>query len=452
LERLYSVSTSSRFDSESLAIRFMPYCQPTTVTVYPEPTAVASNSGPVCYDVTSISVNETGGDAVSWAWTSDGSASFSDASAQNPTVTGFVDGEEFTVTITDVNGCTSTATTTVTVYALPTVDAGSYGPVCIDADDISLAGTPAGGVWTGTGVSGNATDGYVFAPSSGTQTLTYTYTDGNSCENSDQTIITVNPLPAVIAGFYGPVCADADDISLAGTPAGGVWTGTGVSGNQTDGYVFDPSEGTQTLTYTYTDENTCINSDQATIVVNETPVVTLSSTSDVTCFDNADGSINISVTGGTASYTYAWTKDGSTFATSEDLTGLAPGTYAVTVTDANGCTDELTGIVISQPDEVTLSVSATNVICNGEANGKISIDSYTGTGIPTFYISLNGGAFIERTITEIETTEYIAGTYTVKVEYPDGTGEGVCEATDEKTISEPEPLIYHLTIGLTYSH
>ena len=101
----------------------------TTVTVYAEPTATAGNSGPVCYDVANINLSETGGDAVSWAWTSDGSASFSSNTAQNPTISGFADGEIFTVVVTDANGCTSSASTTVTVYLEPTATASNSGPV-----------------------------------------------------------------------------------------------------------------------------------------------------------------------------------------------------------------------------------------------------------------------------------------------------------------------------------
>lgn len=67
-------------------------------------------------------------------------------------------------------------------------DAGSYGPVCTNDPDVVLIGTPAGGVWSGIGVTGN-----MFNPNAGTQTLTYTVTDMNGCSDSDQTTITVNP-------------------------------------------------------------------------------------------------------------------------------------------------------------------------------------------------------------------------------------------------------------------
>ncbi|MCB0765086.1 MAG: hypothetical protein KDB84_10300, partial [Flavobacteriales bacterium] len=76
----------------------------------------------------------------------------------------------------------------VTLGSAPTPTPGNYGPVCSTAADITLGGTPSGGVWSGTGVSGSGP--YVFDPSVGTQTLTYTITQGG-CQASANTTITV---------------------------------------------------------------------------------------------------------------------------------------------------------------------------------------------------------------------------------------------------------------------
>lgn len=90
------------------------------------------------------------------------------------------------------NGATGAAQTAfidnVTVSITPpNIVAGSYGPFCINDPNVTLMGTPSGGVWTGTGVNGNT-----FDPDAGTQTLTYTATDVNGCTGSNQTTITVN--------------------------------------------------------------------------------------------------------------------------------------------------------------------------------------------------------------------------------------------------------------------
>ena len=98
---------------------------------------------------------------------------------------------ELPLTDPDIGNNTATASTTVIAPLLP--DPGTYGPVCIDDADIPLIGSPPGGIWSGIGVSGSQATGYVFDPSVGTQTLTYT--DINGCGNSATTTIIVNPLP-----------------------------------------------------------------------------------------------------------------------------------------------------------------------------------------------------------------------------------------------------------------
>ena len=79
------------------------------------PTCTASNNGPIC-DGADVTLSDTGGDATSWLWSSDGSATFNDATAQSPVASNVVDGEVFTVVITDTDGFMSTCSTTVTVH------------------------------------------------------------------------------------------------------------------------------------------------------------------------------------------------------------------------------------------------------------------------------------------------------------------------------------------------
>ncbi len=284
----------------------------TTITVNPLPTAIAGTYGPVCIDGADITL---AGLPAGGVWTGTG------VSGTGPYVFDpSVGTQVLTYTYSDANGCSDADQTTITVNPLPTAIAGTYGPVCIDGADITLAGLPAGGVWTGTGVSG--TGPYVFDPSVGTQVLTYTYSDANGCSDADQTTITVNPLPTAIAGTYGPVCIDGADITLAGLPAGGVWTGTGVSG--TGPYVFDPSVGTQVLTYTYSDVNGCSDADQTTIIVNPLPTPSITGVSPV-----CEGELQSYSTTASGN-TFLWTVVGGTF------TGQGTNTITVTWTTAPG--------------------------------------------------------------------------------------------------------------------
>ena len=83
-----------------------------TVTIYAAPVCIASNDGAVCAG-DAVQLYESGGSAVAWSWTSNGSATFDDPNAQNPVASGVADGEIFYVTVTDVNNCISTCETTV---------------------------------------------------------------------------------------------------------------------------------------------------------------------------------------------------------------------------------------------------------------------------------------------------------------------------------------------------
>jgi gliding motility-associated-like protein len=171
--------------------------------------------------------------------------------------------QTLTYNYTDGFGCSTSTITTITVVNPAAINAGTYSPVCVDAPNIALVGSPSGGTFSGTGVNSN-----VFDPTFGTQLITYNYTDPAGCSGSGSTTITVNPLPIVDAGVYNPVCSNGSTVTLIGTPVGGVYSGTGVTGSS-----FNPTSGTQTITYSYTNLNGCSNSDVATIIVNPAPVV-----------------------------------------------------------------------------------------------------------------------------------------------------------------------------------
>ncbi len=255
--------------------------------------------------------------------------------------------QTITYTYTDANNCTNEATTSITVNAAPTVTQDPIAAACDNGGLVALSGgLPAGGTYSGTGVSGSD-----FDPANGTQTVTYTYTDGNNCTNSADATITVNAAPTVTQDPIGAVCADAADITLSGgAPAGGTYSGTGVSGG-----IFDVSAGTQTVTYTYTDGNNCSNEATTTVTVNDLPTVALSLTESEVCIYDAAAALG----GGTpAGGSYSGTAvTGGSF----DPATAGLGTYTITYsyTDGNGCssedTDDITVGECLGVDEATLA-------------------------------------------------------------------------------------------------
>lgn len=165
------------------------------------------------------------------------------------------------------SGCgavTASNTAVVNVNALPSVSVSSLSPMCVNANTVSLSGAPAGGSYMGTGVTGSSFDPAMAG--TGTFTVSYLYTDANSCSNTATTAVTVNALPTVsIVPVTGPLCGNSPNVTLTGSPAGGSFSGTGVAGNS-----FSPATagvGTFTISYLYTDANSCANSNTTTVTV-----------------------------------------------------------------------------------------------------------------------------------------------------------------------------------------
>ena len=180
-------------------------------------------------------------------------------------------------------GCSSTSgPVRVVANPLPTITPGSYGPYCVSAAAVTLGGTPAGGTWSGTGVTAiSGGGGYRFTPGTagaGTHTLTYSYTDGNTCTNSGTASVTVNALPtATISG--GTFC-NAGSTQLTVTKLTGSGTLSGAFSSSPAGLVMTAaglinlgtsSPGSYTITYTFSDSNTCSNTATSTVTVNALP-------------------------------------------------------------------------------------------------------------------------------------------------------------------------------------
>lgn len=180
------------------------------------------------------------------------------------------------------SGCTGTATQTITVNPVPAVTFGALASVCSGGAPVTLTtGSPSGGTYSGTGVSGN-----IFTPpvvtTSTTYTLSYSYTNPTTgCSKNVTQTITVNPLPSVSFGAIANACSGMPVTLTTGSPAGGVYSGTGVAGN-----VFTPPVVTTatayTLTYTYTNPTTgCSKSATQNVTVNPAPAVSFTSIANV---------------------------------------------------------------------------------------------------------------------------------------------------------------------------
>ncbi len=317
-----------------------------------------------------------------------------------------------TYTYTDGNGCTSFATQDIVVNALPVVTLDPLAPVCIDAPAVVLNGLPSGGMYTGAGVSGGMF--YPNVAGAGTFTLTYIYTDGNGCTNFATQDITVNPLPVVTLDPLSPVCIDFGPVALNGSPAGGVYSGAGVSGN-----VFTPfAVGTFPITYTYTDGNGCTNFATQNITVNKLPDLFNVVGGGQYCAGGAGQMVGLS--GSEAGVVYHLFLDNNM--TGQTVTGTGSvvsfgyqteaGVYTVyAVNPATGCENWMTGSVsvIINPAPSIVTAGGLQIICQGSS--ALLNASVTGGTTPYSYLwtpatGLNDAHILQPTASPLSSTFY----------------------------------------------
>ena len=331
--------------------------------------------------------------------------------------------ETFSVTLTSASdniplGATVTATGTILndeTYTI-TASAGAGGII-----------TPSGAVV----VSCNTNQSFTIAPDL-CHVIQDVVVDGAS--QGAQTSYTFNSVSAahtITASFLPNMTLGETHthVSCNGVTDGAIdLTVTGGTGGLT--YAWSNGASTQDISglaagsysVTVTDANSC-TATLLNVSITQPAVLALSETHvDVTTCGGTNGSIDLSVAGGTGPYGYAW----SNGATTQDLSGLATGSYTVTVTDAHLCT-EMTTVNVSAPGAPGLSETHANVSCNGGANGSIDLTVAGGTG-PFTYAWSNGA------ITQ-DLSGLVAGTYNVTV-----TDASSCSALLGVTVTQPAVL------------
>ncbi len=257
--------------------------------------------------------------------------------------------------------------------------------------------------------------------------FTVKVTDNNCPFNGSQTYsfcITVGGFNTTTSSTNA-TCTAANGSATVNVAAGGVtpftyaWSPTGVTGATASNLTAG------TYTCVTTDALGCTRTNIITVAANPGGTAAVSSFTNVSCNGANNGSITVSMSGPTTPpFTYAWSPSGGTSATA---TGLAPGTYTCTVTDANGCVSTVTR-VITQPPVLTVSPTFTNVGCNGGNSGTATATPAGGTG-PYTYLWMPG-AFSTSSISSLS-----VGTYTVTV-----TDSRGCTATGTANITQPPVL------------
>lgn len=198
--------------------------------------------------------------------------------------------------------------------------------------------------------------------------------------------------------------ANTGSITMNITGAAGPYNWSYGSATGTGTVISNLAAGSYTVTVTSGGGAGC--SKTFTVAIGSSPAISslVVTPTNVICNGLATGSISVAnVTGGTPPFTFLWS-DG---ATTQNRSGLVAGSYSVTATDASGCSVTSSSISITQPDGIAITPTVTNILCNGNTTGAISIATTGGTGTPTYL--WNDGA------TTQNRTNLAAGTYSVTV-------------------------------------
>ncbi len=360
------------------------------VVINPMPTPTVSNNGPVCLN-TPIILSASGGTSYAWS----GPLGYVSA-VQNPTIVNatLAMSGAYTVLVTSAVGCTATAVTNVTVYALPSPSITSNSPVCVGT---VLTLTASGGsnyVWTGpnafTSTLTSPVINNVSLAASGIYTL---LAGGGNCTVLTTASITVNPLPNPIIGSNSPVCLNQPLNLSSGGGTQYAWAGPGGYSSLIQNPIIPVSSMTNSGVYTVnvTDANTCSKTATTNVVINALPILVVNNPTNCvnsTIFLTSAGALNYAWTG-PLGYTSGFQNPSIPFATVP-----MSGQYTVLGTSAAGCTSTAVSNVSVSPSPTAVIVS-NNPVCFGKTltlNGSGG-GTYLWTG-PNGFTTINSNNVI----------------------------------------------------------
>ena len=293
---------------------------------------------------------------------------------------------------------------------------------CFQSNDASIEIDIVGGVpfttgdtytitWTGPN-SFTSTDEDIFNLEAGTYTLDIA--DNGGCPYTETfTIIEPDELSFSFIDFDPETisCFDEDDGDISIDVAGG--TPPYVYNWMLDNSPFSNDEdltdlGPGDYRVSVTDANNC-GPIVLNFIIQEPPLldVTLDTKTDILCFGDATGAISVNITGGRTDYTFAWTGPNGFTSGNQNLNSLFAGIYNLTVTDRSGCTDTLE-VEIIQNDQINIDVTITEIICYGDNDASITINSIFGGVAPYAIAWSNFG-------TGNSQINLSAGTYTITI-------------------------------------
>lgn len=337
--------------------------------------------------------------------------------------------DNYTVLVTDVNGCTETISQLLTQPLTSVTSNPTFTHVNCFGDATGVINS---------GISGG-TPGYVYNWSNGSSvgvnngltagTYTLDVTDNNGCLSSYSYTIT-EPTQLVISTTgvdvlcFGEATGETTVTASGGTsPYSYLWS-NGVTTTVNSNVVAGNYD------VTVTDAVGCIETTTQAITQPAAPLSVSFITTDVSCFGGSNGAIDMTASNGTGPYNYIWSTSGSVIIvdTTEDVSGLPADDYLLTITDDHGCVLN-SSVSVNQPaSPISLNAIETDILCLGGNNGAIDL---TVTGGTTGYTYLwSSGTTAE------DLNTLFAGTYNVTVTDANG-----CVESATYNLTEPATAV-----------
>ncbi|MEM1214226.1 MAG: choice-of-anchor L domain-containing protein [Bacteroidota bacterium] len=374
---------------------------PLAVALSLDATAVSCFGG---NDATATVTPQGGATPYIYAWNNGDDLAQASSLAEGPAI----------VTVTDANGCVATDTIAITQPPVLTVDLDGTDPSCFQGNNGTILASPDGGVapyrysWSNNDVTATAM-GLLANTNYGVTIL-----DANDCPTDASLTLGEPNLLTVAGSATQQACTGPPNGTATALPAGGTapYTYTWPD-NQTTATATGLTAGSYEVTVT--DDQACTATFTAEVEPAEAVAILAANPTDVTCNGDASGAITVELTGGEAPYSW-----------SSPLVNLTAGTYDLTVTDANMCTD-VVSVTINEPSALALTTNITNVICAGEITGAVDLSVSGGTGPYTY--AWNGGSTSE------DLNQLGAGDYVVTV-----TDQQNCSTTLTSTVAQASEL------------
>jgi len=360
--------------------------------------------------------------------------------------------------------CPSTADTTNLFIDIPPLLTASLDNItpatCFEGSDGSIEITPGGGTPSGVGTgytySWTGPDGYtstsedIFGLEAGDYSLTVIDNNGCNALLGPLTVGQATEITVPTVNTTDVTCNGGNDGSATITVAGGTgpytfsWIGQLSAFSSTAQNPADLVADTYNLTIT--DAVSCVKVFAGLITIGQPdPIsVLVDATSDVSCFGGSDGSADISVSGGTAPYTFSWTAIGPYTSSQEDPSAMPADTYSLRVTDSRGCFRDFPAVLsIGQPEDITAVLDAfSDVSCFGGNDGSAQVTVDKGT--PGYTYLWTGDATAHSSTAE-DPNDLIKDTYDLQV-----TDANSCVKIFDNIVTIDQPADITSTISITH--